>query len=175
MCGVRYRRPKSKRAGRWRKCSRTAVAHVGRKTEGSRRKRRLPFVKKRRKKLLLLCGLLLRGLLLCSLFLGSHCTISCYGVNSLAIPRWIAGSRNRVFRGPVYTASDRLVKLKSRTFKDGIAIAPPCSVPARRSDLPSASKLFSMNSGDSLNRMFCTLFEILPFSIKNVPSRVNPV
>ena len=33
----------------------------------------------------------------------------------------------------------------------------------------------SRNSGDSLKRRFFTAFVILPFSIKNVPSRVRPV
>ena len=53
-------------------------------------------------------------------------------MNSLAIPRWIAGSRNPVFRGPVSTASDRLVTLKSRTSQDALPYAPPCPVSARR-------------------------------------------
>jgi len=87
-------------------------------------------------------------------FLAAMVKISCEGVNALAIPRWIAGSQVR-FRGPGYTASERLVKLKSRTLIDGITIDPPCSVPARRSAFPSVSKLLSMNNGDSLNRKFC--------------------
>lgn len=73
------------------------------------------------------------------------------------------------------TASDRLVKLKSLTFKAGITTLPPASVPAIRSETPSISKLFSRNNGDSLNRKLRIDREILPCSIRKVPSRVKPV
>src|SRR5512143_966638 len=73
------------------------------------------------------------------------------------------------------TASERLVKLKSRTLMAGITTSPPDSVPATRTARPRASRLFSMNNGDSLNRMFLTAFVTFPFSIKKVPSRVSPV
>ena len=105
------------------------------------------------KGLLLLRGLLLSSLFL-GLFLGSHGSISCEGVDCPGDPpvdRWVS---EPLSRGPDYTASERLVKLKSRTLIDGITIAPPCSVPARRSAFPSASKLLSMNNGDSLNLKF---------------------
>src|SRR6476661_145677 len=75
----------------------------------------------------------------------------------------------------LYTASERLVKLKSFTLMVGITISPPCSVPASRTDGPSISRLFSMNNGDSLKRKLRTAFVTLPFSIRNVPSRVSPV
>src|SRR5512144_1849215 len=73
------------------------------------------------------------------------------------------------------TASDNDVKLKSFTLIGGTTTAPPASVPASRTAGPIASRLFSMNSGESLNRKFLIAFEIFPFSIRNVPSRVRPV
>src|SRR5215218_7166057 len=73
------------------------------------------------------------------------------------------------------TASESDVKLKSFTLIGGTTTAPPASVPARRTAGPIASRLFSMKSGESLNRKFLTAFEIFPFSIRNVPSRVSPV
>src|SRR5687768_14963343 len=85
----------------------------------------------------------------------------------------------RVWRvcGPptLYTASDRLVKLKSRTLSGGITTAPPASVPATRIGRPSISRLLSMNSGDSLKRRLRIALAIFPFSMRKVPSRVRPV
>src|SRR5437867_12093709 len=60
----------------------------------------------------------------------------------------------------LYTASDKLVKLKSFTLIGGTTTAPPASVPANRTGLPIASKLFSINNGESLKRKFLTAFEI---------------
>src|SRR6266513_788857 len=86
--------------------------------------------------------------------------------------RTAQGDRETVSLRCSYTASERLVKLKSLTLIGGTTTAPPASVPANRTGLPIASKLFSMKSGESLNRKFFTAFEIFPFSIRNVPSRV---
>src|SRR4051812_45569396 len=74
-----------------------------------------------------------------------------------------------------YTASDSEVKLNSFTLIGGTTTAPPASVPARRTAGPIASRLLSMNSGESLKRKFLIAFEIFPFSMRNVPSRVRPV
>src|SRR5712675_999858 len=74
-----------------------------------------------------------------------------------------------------YTASDKLVKLKSFALIVGITTGPPCSVPPIRTAGPSASRLLSRKSGDSLKRKFLIDLEIFPFSIRNVPSRVRPV
>jgi len=74
-----------------------------------------------------------------------------------------------------YTASDRLVKLKSFALIAGITTAPPPSEPAMRTAGLRASRFDSRNSGDSLNRKFLIAFETLPFSMRNVPSRVSPV
>ena len=86
--------------------------------------------------------------------------------SSRPIPRWMGGSCGSAKSPASYTASERLVKLKSRTLIAGIATAPPASVPANRSTGPSISRLFNMNSGDSLNRKFEIAREILPCSIR---------
>src|SRR5688500_3785865 len=101
-------------------------------------------------------------------------TLSVIGYRLSLIGDRVSGIGYRV-SGLVQTASDNDVKLKSFTFSAGITMAPPPSVPARRIDGPIASMLFSMNSGDSLKRKFLIAFEILPFSIRKVPSRVRPV
>src|SRR5712671_4697641 len=80
-----------------------------------------------------------------------------------------------LFPLPAYTASDKLVKLKSFALIVGITTGPPCSVPPIRTAGPSASRLLRRKSGDSLKRKFLIDLEIFPFSIRNVPSRVRPV
>ena len=52
---------------------------------------------------------------------------------------------------------------------------PPSSLALTRTGVPSASRLFSMKTGESLNRKFLTARVIFPFSIRKVPSRVRPV
>src|SRR6185436_788327 len=81
-------------------------------------------------------------------------------------------SAGRVYH---YTASEMLVKLKSRALMAGITMSPPPSVPASRCVGPMASMLLSMKRGDSLKRKFRTAFLILPFSMRSTPSRVSPV
>jgi len=78
----------------------------------------------------------------------------------------------------VQTASLKLVKLKSLTFSGGTITAcpgPPSSLALTRTGVPSASRLFNMKTGESLNRKFFTARVIFPFSIRKVPSRVSPV
>src|SRR6185312_15405156 len=77
-----------------------------------------------------------------------------------------------------YTASLRLVKLKSRTLSGGMMIAAPgllSSLALTRTGAPNASTLLSMKIGDSLYLKFLIACVTLPFSIRNVPSRVRPV
>src|SRR6185503_1741409 len=85
--------------------------------------------------------------------------------------RTVGGTARRLH----YTASDRLVKLKSRAFTVGMTTSPPPSVPANRMAGPIASMLLSMNSGESLKRKLRTAFVTLPFSMRKTPSRVRPV
>src|SRR5450830_89210 len=63
------------------------------------------------------------------------------------------------------TASDRDVKLKSRTRMAGIRSWKSLSSPARISGRPSSSILFSIVTGLSLKRKFLIGCLILPFSI----------
>ena len=58
-----------------------------------------------------------------------------------------------------YTASDKLVKVKSRIFIGGTKLPP------RRTGLPSASRLLSIITGLSLKRKFFTGNLIFPFSM----------
>ncbi len=58
-----------------------------------------------------------------------------------------------------YTASERLVKVKSRRTIGGIML------PLARSGFPSASMLLSMMTGLSLKRMFLMAYLIAPFSM----------
>ena len=77
-----------------------------------------------------------------------------------------------------YTASERELKVNSRTLIAGIHVAPPApsaSLAFTRTAGPSASRLFRKKIGLSLKRKFFNDLVTLPFSIKNVPSRVRPV
>ena len=58
----------------------------------------------------------------------------------------------------------------SVAFSEGITRPAPTG-----SARPISSILFSMNNGLSFHRKFFTAAVILPFSIRNVPSRVRPV
>ena len=76
------------------------------------------------------------------------------------------------------TASLKLVKSKSLTFSSGTITAspgPPSSLALTRTGVPSASRLFNMKTGESLNSKFLTARVISPRSIRKVPSRVSPV
>ena len=63
------------------------------------------------------------------------------------------------YGGLDYTASDKLVKVKSRILSGGTRL------PLSRTGLPSASKLFSMMTGLSLKRKFFTGNLMAPFSM----------
>ena len=87
-------------------------------------------------------------------------------------------SRKRNKMGVGQTASLALVKLKSRALIGGMitgAPALPLSLELTRSGRPSISRLLSTKIGDSFQRMFLIGRVTLPFSIRNVPSRVRPV
>ena len=93
-------------------------------------------------------------------------------IPSLLLPRVLAVAV------PAYTASDSDENVKSRTLIGGMYTAPPAP---RFSDAlmrivgPIASRLFKKKIGDSLKRKFLIGRVTLPFSIRNVPSRVRPV
>ena len=78
------------------------------------------------------------------------------------------------FVGGDEPAERKLVRLKSCAWSGGTTTAPPASVPASRTGRPTASTLFSMTSGESLNLKFLTALLILPFSLRQIPSRVRP-
>src|SRR5258708_12327392 len=78
----------------------------------------------------------------------------------------------------VYTASDSELNVNSLTLIAGTIVAPPApraSEALMRIEGPIISRLFRKKIGDSLKRKFLIGCEILPFSIRYVPSRVRPV
>src|SRR5262245_28557133 len=78
----------------------------------------------------------------------------------------------------VQMASLTLARLKSLTFSAGTTMgvpAEPLSPAATRAGVPIISTFASRSANDWLNRKFVTGLAILPFSIRNVPSRVRPV
>ena len=62
------------------------------------------------------------------------------------------------------TASDRLLKVKSRIRIGGIITLPWVWAPCTRTGRPSASRLLSMMTGDSLNRKFLIAYAMRPCS-----------
>ena len=72
------------------------------------------------------------------------------------------------------TASERLVKLISRTSIAGIMTVSPYSAPAIRSAARSILRSLSKYDGDSWKRLSRIARVILPSSIRKKPSRVNP-